>query len=139
MHSATVAQLSAGLRERKFSATELAQDLLARITRAQPALNAFISIESEAALAAAAEADRRLAAGGAPPLTGVPIAHKDLFCAAGSRTTCGSRMLSNFISPYDATVVARLRAGDAPEQVPGQLGGRELARAQAGAELGDCR
>ena len=110
MHSETVAQLSAGLRKRQYSATELARNLLGRIERAQPVLNAFISIEADAALAAAAAADRQLAAGGAPPLTGVPIAHKDLFCAAGSRTTCGSKMLANFVSPYDATVVARLRA-----------------------------
>src|SRR5258707_9168239 len=110
MHSQTVAQLVQGLRQRKFSATELARDLLGRIERAQGTLNAFISIESEAALAAAAEADRQLAVGGAPPLTGVPIAHKDIFCAAGTRTTCGSKMLANFVSPYDATVVSRLRA-----------------------------
>ena len=113
MHSETVAELIAGLRQRKYSATELARELLGRIQRAQPQLNAFISIESEAALVAAAEADRALAAGGAPPLTGVPIAHKDIFCAAGSRTTCGSKMLANFVSPYDATVVARLRAAGA--------------------------
>jgi aspartyl-tRNA(Asn)/glutamyl-tRNA(Gln) amidotransferase subunit A len=110
MHSQTVAQLARGLQQRKFSATELARTLLGRIEGAQGALNAFISIETEAALAAAAEADRRLAAGGAPPLTGVPIAHKDIFCAAGTRTTCGSKMLANFVSPYDATVVSRLRA-----------------------------
>jgi aspartyl-tRNA(Asn)/glutamyl-tRNA(Gln) amidotransferase subunit A len=110
MHSQTVAQLSRGLQQRKFSATELARSLLGRIEDAQGALNAFISIETETALAAAAAADRALAAGGAPPLTGVPIAHKDIFCAAGSRTTCGSKMLANFVSPYDATVVAKLRA-----------------------------
>ncbi len=113
MHSETVAELIAGLKERKYSATELAREMLGRIQRAQPELNAFITIEAESALAAAAEADRRLAAGGAPPLTGVPIAHKDIFCAAGSRTTCGSKMLANFVSPYDATVVARLRAAGA--------------------------
>ncbi|MDE2252467.1 MAG: Asp-tRNA(Asn)/Glu-tRNA(Gln) amidotransferase subunit GatA, partial [Gammaproteobacteria bacterium] len=61
----------------------------------------------------AAAADRALAGGGAPPLTGVPIAHKDIFCAIDSRTTCGSKMLANFIAPYDATVVARLRAAGA--------------------------
>jgi aspartyl-tRNA(Asn)/glutamyl-tRNA(Gln) amidotransferase subunit A len=113
MHSETVAQLRVGLRQRKFSATELARSLLARIAGAQPALNAFISIEAEAALAAAAAADRALASGAAPALTGVPLAHKDIFCASGSRTTCGSKMLANFISPYDATVVARLRAAGA--------------------------
>jgi aspartyl-tRNA(Asn)/glutamyl-tRNA(Gln) amidotransferase subunit A len=113
MYSDTVAQLSLGLRQRRYSATELTRGLLDRIHAAQPALNAFISIEAETALAAAAAADQQLAAGGAPPLTGVPIAHKDLFCTAGSRTTCGSRMLSNFVSPYDATVVARLRAAGA--------------------------
>jgi aspartyl-tRNA(Asn)/glutamyl-tRNA(Gln) amidotransferase subunit A len=113
MHIETVTELRSSLRQRKFSATELARSLLARISAAQPALNAFISIESESALAAAAAADRLLAAGDAPPLTGVPLAHKDLFCAAGSRTTCGSRMLANFVSPYDATVVARLRAAGA--------------------------
>jgi aspartyl-tRNA(Asn)/glutamyl-tRNA(Gln) amidotransferase subunit A len=113
MHSETVAQLQQGLRARKYSAVELTRALLARIERAQPELNTFISIESEAALAAAAAADRRLAAGDAPALTGIPIAHKDIFCAAGSRTTCGSKMLANFISPYDSTVVARLRAAGA--------------------------
>jgi aspartyl-tRNA(Asn)/glutamyl-tRNA(Gln) amidotransferase subunit A len=113
MYSETVTELSSSLQQRKFSATELARSLLERINAAQPALNAFISIESEPALAAAAAADRLLAAGNAPPLTGVPIAHKDLFCAAGSRTTCGSRMLANFVSPYDATVVGRLRAAGA--------------------------
>ncbi len=113
MHSETVAGLIAGLRARKYSATELAQGLLERMQRSQPTLNAFISIEAESALAAAAAADRALASGSAPPLTGVPIAHKDIFCATGSRTTCGSKMLANFISPYDATVVARLRAAGA--------------------------
>ena len=113
MHSETVAQLKEGLRARRYSAVELVRSLLARIERAQPALNAFISIEAEQAMAAAAEADRCLAGGNAPPLTGVPIAHKDIFCAAGSRTTCGSRMLANFVAPYDATVVARLRAAGA--------------------------
>src|SRR5712675_120203 len=110
MYSQTVAQLSRGLQQREFSATELARSLLARIEGAQGALNAFISVDTETALAAAAAADRQLAACGAPPLTGVPIAHKDIFCTSGSRTTCGSKMLANFVSPYDATVVARLRA-----------------------------
>ena len=110
MHSETVAGLIAGLKARRYSATELAQGLLERIGRAQPELNAFISIEAETALAAAAAADRALERGSAPPLTGVPIAHKDIFCATGSRTTCGSKMLANFISPYDSTVAEKLKA-----------------------------
>jgi len=113
MHLETVAALTAALRGRKVSSIELVRALLGRIEAAQGALNAFISIEAEPALTAAAAADRRLAAGDAGPLTGVPIAHKDIFCTAGSRTTCGSRMLENFVSPYDATVVERLRAAGA--------------------------
>jgi len=111
-HSSTLTQLAADLRARRFSSVELVSALLARIERHQGALNAFISVTRDAALAAARSADRELAAGSGGALTGVPIAHKDLFCTAGVRTSCGSRMLDNFVSPYDATVVARLkRAG----------------------------
>src|SRR6202034_3478104 len=86
------------------------QAFLERVTRHQRELNAFISITAEAALAEAAQADVRLRSPEAGPLTGVPIAHKDIFCTRGQKTTCGSRMLANFVSPYDATVVERLRA-----------------------------
>ena len=89
---------------------ELTKLYLDRIEANQSALNAFISVTRDPALAAAAEADRTLAAGRGGPLTGVPIAHKDIFCTQGIRTTCGSRMLDNFVSPYDATVVTRLKA-----------------------------
>jgi aspartyl-tRNA(Asn)/glutamyl-tRNA(Gln) amidotransferase subunit A len=109
MHLQTLSQMAEGLKAGRYSATELTRSLLARISEAQPHLNAFISIETERALAAAAAADALRAAGKAGPLTGLPIAHKDIFCAAGSRTTCGSRMLANFVSPYDATVVAKLK------------------------------
>jgi aspartyl-tRNA(Asn)/glutamyl-tRNA(Gln) amidotransferase subunit A len=109
----TVAGLVAGLRSRQFSAAELAQTLLARISASQADLNAFISVEAARALEAAAAADRRLASGDSSPLLGVPIAHKDIFCTAGVRTTCGSKMLANFVSPYDATVVAKLRGAGA--------------------------
>jgi aspartyl-tRNA(Asn)/glutamyl-tRNA(Gln) amidotransferase subunit A len=110
MHLQTLSELAAGLKARQFSATELARAFLERIGRAQAQLNAFITVEDDTVLASAAAADRALADGSAGPLTGLPIAHKDIFCAAGSRTTCGSRMLANFVAPYDATVVARLRA-----------------------------
>ncbi len=113
LHTATVTQLAAGLKARKFSSVELVTALLARIERAQGALNAFISVTREPALAAAAAADRALAGTGAGALTGVPIAHKDIFCTLGVRTTCGSRMLENFVSPYDATVVAKLKGAGA--------------------------
>src|SRR4029077_18063459 len=103
LHSATLTQLAAGLKARKFSSVELVTALLARIERAQGALNAFISVTREPALAAGAAADRALAGTGAGALSGVPIAHKDIFCTLGVRTTCGSRMLENFVSPYDAT------------------------------------
>jgi aspartyl-tRNA(Asn)/glutamyl-tRNA(Gln) amidotransferase subunit A len=113
VHRNSLTQLAAGLRAKTFSSVELVRAYLGRIEAAQPALNAFISVTADQALAAAAAADRELAAGRGGALTGVPIAHKDLFCTAGVRTTCGSRMLDNFVSPYDATVVAKLKAAGA--------------------------
>jgi len=110
LHDLTVAELSKALRTRAVSSIELTRAYLARIAQHQQGLNAFISILHDAALAEAEQADARLAAGDSGPLIGVPIAHKDLFCTRGHRTTCGSRMLANFVSPYDATVVERLRA-----------------------------
>ena len=112
LHHIGVAGAAAGLRARRFSSVELTEAFLKRIERSQQALNAFISVTRAQALSDAAAADRALAAGSGGALTGVPIAHKDLFCTQGVRTTCGSRMLENFVSPYDATVVAKLkRAG----------------------------
>ena len=92
------------------SARELAERCLARIRAREPELNAFISVTEERALAEADAADAARAAGRAGPLTGLPVAHKDLFCTRGARTSCGSRMLDSFVAPYDAAVVERLRA-----------------------------
>jgi aspartyl-tRNA(Asn)/glutamyl-tRNA(Gln) amidotransferase subunit A len=112
VHTHSLAELSAALRARKFSSVELTRHFLTRIERHNKTLNAFITTTVEQALAQAARADAALARGDAGPLAGLPIAHKDIFCTDGVRTTCGSRMLENFISPYDATVVERLaRAG----------------------------
>ncbi|HKU12770.1 MAG TPA: Asp-tRNA(Asn)/Glu-tRNA(Gln) amidotransferase subunit GatA [Steroidobacteraceae bacterium] len=108
LHRLTLAELNEGLRARRFSSVELAQHFLARIERFDPALNAFITVTGEQALAAAQRADATLAAGEAPALAGLPIVHKDIFCTDGVLTTCASRMLSNFVAPYDATVVERL-------------------------------
>ncbi|MGH8323047.1 MAG: amidase family protein, partial [Steroidobacteraceae bacterium] len=110
VHRRTLAQLVTGLRAKEFSSVELTRLYLARIEASQPELNAFISITKEQAIAAAAAADRDLGAARGGALTGVPMAHKDIFCTAGVKTTCGSRMLENFVSPYDATLVAKLRA-----------------------------
>jgi len=109
----TLTQLADGLRRKSFSSVELVSALLARIEKSQPLLNAFISVTGAAALEAARAADQALAVGGGGALTGVPIAHEVIFCTAGVRTTCGSRMLDNFVSPYDATVVAKLRRAGA--------------------------
>jgi aspartyl-tRNA(Asn)/glutamyl-tRNA(Gln) amidotransferase subunit A len=110
LHAYTVAELSAALRARTVSSVELTRAYLARIEQHQSELNAFITVAAEAALLAAERADARLRAGEPGALIGVPLAHKDIFCTAGEKTTCGSRMLADFISPYDATVVERLRA-----------------------------
>ncbi|WP_295444721.1 Asp-tRNA(Asn)/Glu-tRNA(Gln) amidotransferase subunit GatA [uncultured Thiodictyon sp.] len=113
MHDKTIAELVAGLRARTYSSVELTRHFLERIARHNPDLNAFITVAAEPALTAAGQADAALAAGTGGPLTGIPIAHKDIFCTAGLRTSCGSRMLDNFIAPYDATVVERLAAAGA--------------------------
>ena len=108
LHHLTVAELNEGLRARRFSSVELARHFLARIERLNPTLNALITVTAEQALAAAQRADELLASGEAGVLAGVPLIHKDIFCTDGVLTTCGSRMLANFVAPYDATVVEKL-------------------------------
>jgi aspartyl-tRNA(Asn)/glutamyl-tRNA(Gln) amidotransferase subunit A len=105
----TLAQVAAALRAKKLSSVELTRAVLARVDSAQGALNAFVTVDAEGALAQAHAADALLAKGNAPPLVGVPIAHKDVIMTAGLKTTCGSRMLSNFTAPYDAFIVEGLR------------------------------
>ena len=105
-----VRELRHGLREKRFSAVELAEFYLDRIAAIDDRINSFITVDQEGCLAHAATADRQLANGNPPPLCGIPVAHKDLFCTAGVRTTCASKMLSTFIAPYDATVVERTAA-----------------------------
>jgi aspartyl-tRNA(Asn)/glutamyl-tRNA(Gln) amidotransferase subunit A len=108
LHHQTLAELAEGLRARQFSSVELTRHFLERIERLNPALNAFITVTPDQALTAAAKADELLAAGEAGELAGLPLVHKDIFCTDGVLTTCGSRMLSNFVAPYDATVVEKL-------------------------------
>ena len=108
MHTKTLAQLSAGLKAGEYSSVELTQHFLSRIEQFDSTLNSFITVTPEQALEQAKAADARRAAGDASDLTGIPIAHKDIFCTQGVRTSCASKMLDNFISPYDATVVTKL-------------------------------
>ncbi|MBT5890919.1 MAG: Asp-tRNA(Asn)/Glu-tRNA(Gln) amidotransferase subunit GatA [Chromatiales bacterium] len=104
------AEMARALRAGKVSSRELTGDCLARIKRHDSSLNSFISVYPEQALAAADAADKAIAAGSAGPLTGIPMAHKDIFCAEGTRTTVGSKMLDNFVAPYDSRVVSGLAA-----------------------------
>ena len=112
-YTLSLTELSKGLRDKEYSSVELVRGFLDRIDAHQPTLNAMVTILREPALAAAQSADRDLAAGQGGPLTGLPIVHKDLFCTQGVLTTCGSHMLDNFVSPYDATVVAKLKSAGA--------------------------
>jgi aspartyl-tRNA(Asn)/glutamyl-tRNA(Gln) amidotransferase subunit A len=105
MHNKSVAQLAAGLRDKQFSSVELSRCFLDRIASLDPACNSFVTVDEDAVLAAAEAADERIAAGTAAPLTGIPIAHKDVFCTEGLRSSCGSRMLDNFVPPYSATLI----------------------------------
>ncbi len=108
MIDASLRQLSQALAAKQVSSVELTQLFLDRIVRLNPALNAFVTVDAKKSLNSARAADARIAAGTAGPLTGIPIAQKDIFCAEGWRTTCGSKMLANFISPYDATVIRKM-------------------------------
>jgi aspartyl-tRNA(Asn)/glutamyl-tRNA(Gln) amidotransferase subunit A len=106
----TVTELSAALAARKVSSVELARAFLDRIGSLNGELNAFITVDAERSLAQARAADTRRASGDVAPLAGIPLAIKDIYCTKGERTTCGSRMLETFISPYDAHVIERLDA-----------------------------
>ena len=106
----TAAEIGRGLRAGKYTSVEVTRHFLERIDRANKSLNAFITVTPERAMEHAKRADAAIARGEGGPLTGVPLAHKDIFCTDGVLTSCGSRMLSNFVAPYDATVVERLAA-----------------------------
>jgi len=109
----SVAEARDLLRAREVSAVELTRACLDRITEVERRLNAFITIGAAEALAQSEAADRRIASGEAPAMCGIPLAIKDIFLTTGMRTTCASKILSNFVAPYDATVIARLRASGA--------------------------
>ena len=105
MLNLSLKQLSAALAKREFSSVELTQYFLQRAEALNPSLNAFITLNPNTSLAMAKQADARLASGQGQALTGIPVAHKDIFCTKGWLTTCGSKMLHNFVSPYDAHVI----------------------------------
>ena len=113
LHNLSIGELAERLNSREISSVELTRHLLSRIDRFAPTLNALVTVTAEQALAEAAAADARLARGERGPLLGIPLIHKDIFCTEGVRTSCGSRMLDNFIAPYDATVVSRLKGAGA--------------------------
>ncbi len=113
MHNKTLLELSQGLRDKQFSSLELTEHFLGRIRQHNPSLNAFVTVTDELALEQAKAADAVIASDRAGPLTGVPIAQKDIFCTQGVRTSCGSKMLDKFISPYNATVVERFNQAGA--------------------------
>jgi aspartyl-tRNA(Asn)/glutamyl-tRNA(Gln) amidotransferase subunit A len=110
LHTLSIGELAERLSTGKLSSVELTRHFLDRIERFNPALNALITVTADGALAQAKAADARLAAGERGPLLGIPLIHKDIFCTEGVKTSCGSKMLDNFVSPYDATVVKKLKA-----------------------------
>jgi aspartyl-tRNA(Asn)/glutamyl-tRNA(Gln) amidotransferase subunit A len=113
LHTLSIGELAERLGNGTLSSVDLTRHFLARIDRFGADLNALITLTPEAALQSAAAADARIARGERGPMLGIPLIHKDIFCTDGVKTSCGSRMLDNFISPYDATVVARLKAAGA--------------------------
>ena len=112
MHNKTITELAISLRANDISSVELTQNYLDRIKQ-YTSLNSYITVTEEQALADANIADKRLKSGGAPLLTGIPIAQKDIFCTDGIKTSCGSKMLDNFIAPYNATIIEKFNAAGA--------------------------
>ena len=110
MINASLMHLSQALAAKQISSVELTTLFLDRIAQHNPQINAFVTVDREKSLNSARAADARIAAGTAGLLTGIPIAQKDIFCAEGWLTTCGSKMLSNFVSPYDATVIRKMES-----------------------------
>ena len=110
MHKMTIADLDRALRRGDFTSVEVTRHFLDRIERLNPRLNAYITVDGDRALAAAERADSLRQTGEAGPLAGIPIAHKDIFCQEGWKTTCGSKMLDSFVAPYDAHVVSQAKA-----------------------------
>ncbi len=108
LHAKSMTELIAGLDSGEFTSVELTEALLSRIAAHNDKLNAFVTVTGDEAMAAAEAADKARAAGKGGALNGLPIVHKDIFCTRGVKTSCGSKILDNFISPYDATVVEKL-------------------------------
>ncbi len=112
MHTKTIAELAKGLRAKEFSSLELTQHYLDRIKQAE-ILNSFVTVTEQQAIATAKKADEQLASGEGGVLTGIPLAQKDIFCTQDVKTSCGSKMLDNFISPYNATVIEKFNQAGA--------------------------
>lgn len=113
MFEQSISTLAQKLRNKDISSVELTRHFLERITKLDPQLNSYITVTEQAALKQAAIADSLLLSGKGTSLTGIPIAHKDLFCTEGTLTTCGSKMLSNFVPPYESTVTSRIQQAGA--------------------------
>ena len=113
LHELTIAEIQLLLQQKQFSSREITGHFLDRIAQQNSIYNCYISVDNDGALNAADAADTAIAGGANGPLLGVPFAHKDIFCTQGIKTTCGSKMLDNFIPPYDATVVAKMKADGA--------------------------
>ena len=113
LHELTIAEIQLLLQQKQFSSREITGHFLDRIAQQNSIYNCYISVDNDGALRAADAADTAIAGGANGPLLGVPFAHKDIFCTQGIKTTCGSKMLDNFIPPYDATVVAKMKADGA--------------------------
>lgn len=113
MFEQSIATLAKKLRNKDISSVELTRLFLARIAKLDPQLNSFITVSEQRALEQAAVADTLLQSGKGTSLTGIPVAHKDLFCTEGTLTTCGSKMLHNFIPPYESTVTSRIQQAGA--------------------------